>query len=86
MPERRPQQSGDELMDQLAALPVRDVDALRAATLRAQGHRALAAQSQSDGPLAMLQQLYRRALEPALVAALSVGYLWWAFATAMSLH
>lgn len=76
------------LDEQLAALPVHDLDHHRSAHLRRQaaasfagGHRRAATL-----PGASFLALYSRVLEPAWVAALCIAYLGWALITAASLQ
>ena len=77
-------------MEQLSALKVRDVDELRAASLRRQAKAELAgavarrADRDRYGSFVAAGKIYHRG-EPVLVAAVVVLYLGWAFIQAMTL-
>lgn len=78
---------GDGLDGRLAALPPRDVDPWRAEQIRRRAHAELQRQAAlARRPwLAAASRAYDRVLEPALVTAVTGGYLFWALSTAYEL-
>jgi hypothetical protein len=66
----------DALLEALAALPVLDLAAARAASLRARCHAVLERRSKKQGFADFLaSDFFRRVLEPALVGGASAVYL-----------
>ncbi len=82
--------SSPDVLAQVAELPTRDVDSVRAAQLAATGRAAFAqAHTERRREQRWQQQLsrwYDRAFEPAMVAALVIVYLGWAFDAVLSMH
>ncbi len=69
--------SDEELDDALGALSAHDVDGWRRDNIRRRSHEAL-----SGGAPSGLSRTYRRFFEPAMVAAVCVVHLVWAFGAA----
>jgi hypothetical protein len=87
MVEPRDLEQDGPLDAQLAALPARDVDPWRAEQIRRRASAELQRQAElARRPwLAALTRVYGRAIEPALVSAVTCAYLFWALSTAYEL-
>lgn len=72
--------SPDDLLGALRALPLHDLDALRALRIRARSHRVLAGHRRRSRRIrAAAGRLYSGYLEPALVCGFAGAILVWAF-------
>lgn len=76
---REPAMTDDDLDTLLRALPSDDLDGARRETIRDAARRELAASPPRPS-------LYRRVLEPTLVAAIVLLHLGWAFRAVLALY
>jgi hypothetical protein len=79
--------SEDELSDALSSLPVADVDPRLAASIRGRARVVLAHEQRFIGRpgLRRASRAYSRVLEPTVVAALCIGYVYWGLNATLAL-